>query len=51
MNEEYVKHLMKQHKDESPIQLWMQFIGVQLLFGLGLMVALFVVFGAIEWLG
>lgn len=51
MNEEYVKHLMKQHKDETPMQLWLQFIGMQMLFGLGLMVALFIVFGVIEWVG
>jgi len=42
---------MKQRKGESPIQLWLEFIAVQLLFGLGLIVALFIVFGAIEWLG
>ena len=51
MNEEYVKHLMEQRKGESPMQLWLEFIGIQLLFGLGLIVALFIVFGAIEWLG
>jgi hypothetical protein len=33
MNEEYVKHLMKQRKGESPIQLWMEFVGIQLVFG------------------
>lgn len=51
MNEQYVKHLMEQRKGESPIQLWLEFIAYQLLFGLGLLVALFIVFGAIEWLG
>ena len=51
MNEEYIKHLVEESKDESPFKLWFEFIGIQLLFGLGLMVALFIVFGAIEWLG
>jgi hypothetical protein len=51
MNEEYASQLMKERKGESPIELWLELIGTQLLFGLGLVVALFVVFGAIEWLG
>ena len=49
MNEQYVQHLMKQRKGESPIQLWLEFITIQILFGLGLIVALFIVFGLIEW--
>tara|TARA_Y100000310_G_scaffold298862_1_gene333195 strand:- start:677 stop:841 length:165 start_codon:yes stop_codon:yes gene_type:complete len=48
MNEQYAKHLIKQHKNETPMQLWMQFVGMQLLFGFGLIVALFIVFGVIE---
>ena len=48
MNEEYAKHLIKNNKDETPMQLWMQFVGFQILGGLALMVALFVVFGVIE---
>ena len=51
MNEQYVKHLMEQRKGESPIQLWLEFIAVQALFGLGLLIALVVVFGVIEWVG
>jgi len=51
MNEQYAKHLIKNNKDETPMQLWMQFIGIQLLFGFGFMVALFIVFGVIEWVG
>lgn len=51
MNEEYAKHLIENNKDETPMQLWMQFVGFQILFGLGFIVALFIVFGAIEWLG
>ena len=33
MNEEYVKHLMEQRKGESPIQLWLEFVVFQLVFG------------------
>ena len=33
MNEEYVKHLMNERKGESPIQLWMEFIAIQAIFG------------------
>jgi len=51
MNEEYAKQLMEERKGESPFKLWLEFIGIQLLFGLGLMVALLIVFGAIEWVG
>jgi|TARA_Y100000310_G_scaffold309389_1_gene353426 hypothetical protein len=51
MNEEYVKQLMEERKGESPFKLWLEFVGIQLLFGLGLLIALFVVFGAIEWVG
>ena len=45
MNEEYVKHLMKQRKGESPIKLWFEFVGMMLLLGFGLLVAL----GAISY--
>ena len=48
MNEEYAKHLIENNKEETPMQLWMQFVGFQILGGLALMVALFVVFGVIE---
>ena len=45
------ENLIENNKDETPMQLWMQFVGFQILFGLGFIVALFIVFGAIEWLG
>ena len=51
MNEEYAKQLTREHKDESPIKLWLEFVGLQLLFGLGFLAALFIVFSAIEWVG
>ena len=37
---------MKQRKGESPIKLWMEFVGMQILFGAGLLVALGLVFWA-----
>ena len=37
MNEEYVKHLMKQNPKESAIELWFQFVGTMILFGLALL--------------
>ena len=48
MNEQYVKHLMENNKDENPIKLWAQFVGFQLLGGAALVVALLIVFGIIE---
>jgi len=50
MNEQYAKHLMEQRKGESPIQLWLEFITMQLLFGLALMVGVGIVLGLYNWL-
>jgi len=48
MNEEWTKQHIANNKDTSPIQLWMQFVGTMIVFGI---VVLGIVFGAIEWLG
>ena len=51
MNEEWTKQHIANNKDISPIQLWMQFVGMMIVFGTILLIVLGIVFGAIEWLG
>ena len=43
MNEEYVKKLMNERKDESPFELWFEFIGYQVVFGFGLLTIIVIV--------
>ena len=46
MNEQYAKHLIENNKNETPMQLWMQFVGMQIAFG----AALVIIVGLLSWL-